>query len=82
MSQTHVTFKWLKADFYILVTGTPHINRVDDIKGYRPFIESRTFDVWNTQNLAALEISDDINPFLSPEDSIVARQLCSTVKAG
>lgn len=39
-SQSHLAALWLKADFNILVTGTPDANElVADMEGYLPFIE-------------------------------------------
>lgn len=66
-SKAASTIRLLGAVFYLLASGTPISNRVDDCGGYSHLIEpANADDLWSAQRLTAWNVTADVNPYELP----------------
>jgi SNF2 family DNA or RNA helicase len=60
------TILWLNGDFHICLTATPLLNNVADFIGFMDLIQDP--EAWNDVNTRGLNVTDDTNPFLLPDN--------------
>jgi SNF2 family DNA or RNA helicase len=64
---SHLTVTWIKAPFTLLATASVLPNSIQDFAGYIRFIENDN-TLWQHENLHALGVEKNVNPFLLPDD--------------
>lgn len=76
----HTSITWLYASKYILATASPMPNGIDDFKGYMPFLEHSSAEIWwSEKSLAEMEFKEDENPYDLTDDHPAAKlQMTST----
>ena len=72
---------WLKANFHVLITGSPIPNGIHDFLGYMPLLEPHDAEeLWSPNRLLDMGFEEDENPFELPDDHPATR-LQMTTKA-